>query len=102
MQVTIQDLEIRDFANMAIQVQNSEAVAIMHANIHADEGLENPQGVVVDSSKRVFIGKSSIKCGGHSISAVATSEPFLEPFIKVTLTSSRVCSLKFPHDLLHW
>ena len=70
MQVTIQDVEIKDFANTAIDIQQSEAVAIMQTNIHTDVGLEGPQGILVDGSKRVFIGKTTIKCSGHCISAI--------------------------------
>lgn len=71
-QVTIQDLEIEDSANMAIQIQQSEAVAVMQTTISADQGLHSPQGIVVDGSKRVFIGKTSVKCGGPCITAVNT------------------------------
>ena len=70
MQVTIQEVEIKDFANTAIHIQQSEAVAIMQTNIKTDIELEGPQGIVVDGSKRVFIGKTTVKCSGHCISAV--------------------------------
>lgn len=70
LQVTIQDVEIKDFANAAIHIQQSEAVAIMDTSIHADIDLEGPQGIIVDASKRVFIGKTTVKCSGHCISAI--------------------------------
>ena len=70
MQVTIQEVEIKDFANTAIDIQQSEAVAIMQTSLQTDLDLEGPQGIVVDASKRVFVGKTTVKCSGHCISAI--------------------------------
>ena len=69
-QVTIQEVEIKDFANTAINIQQSEAVAIMETSLQTDLDLEGLQGIVVDASKRVFIGKTTVKCSGHCISAI--------------------------------
>ena len=96
-QVTIQDIELVDFANMAIQVQHSEAVAIMQTKIRADEGFELPQGISVDGSKRVFIGETTVECGGHCISAIASGVALDGLYLQ----ASNCCSSRAP-ALQHW
>lgn len=73
MQVTIQEVELVDFVNTALHIKLSEAVAVLQSKIHSDEEVQGPSGILVDGSKRVFVGQTTISCAGHSITAVTTT-----------------------------
>jgi len=72
-QVTIQEVELVDFVNTALHIKLSEAVAVLQSKIHSDEEVQGPSGILVDGSKRVFVGQTTISCAGHSITAVTTT-----------------------------
>ena len=66
-QITIQNIDLKDFVDIAVHIDKSDAVAIVDTRIIADLGLDGPDGVVVDSGKRVYIGETEIQAPGFSI-----------------------------------
>ena len=78
-QITIQSIDLKDFVDIAVHIDKSDAVAIVDTRIIADLGLDGPDGIVVDSGKRVYIGETEIQAPGFSIWAGTSTSMYL-PF----------------------
>lgn len=76
-QVSLDQIQLLDFVHTAISIQRSDAVAVVGLQIKAEVSLDQVRGVVVDGSKRVFVGQTDITTSGSSISAVTTTSELL-------------------------
>lgn len=77
LQITIQDVELKDFVDTAIHIDKSDATAIVDTRIQADLNLDGPNAIIVDSGKRVYIGETTIEAPGHAIVAETTTGKIL-------------------------
>ena len=72
-QVTLQGIQLAGFVRAALHIQTSEAVAVLGVAVATEPAFRGTEGIVVDGSKRVFIGETSISTGGSCIAAITSS-----------------------------
>ena len=81
-------MELYDAVHWAVHIVHSETVAVNDCNIWGDQLIPNSGGIVIDGSRRVYLGGNIISTADNAITVKTTSG--------VTITGSWTC-LPRPH-----
>ena len=71
-QVTIEGVELYDAVHWTLHIEHSETVAINTCNIWGDPLIPNSAGIVIDGSKRVYLGENTISTADNAITVRTT------------------------------
>ena len=71
-QVTIEGMELYDAVHWTVHIEHSETVAINNCNIWGDPLIPNSAGIVIDGSKRVYLGENTISTADNAITVRTT------------------------------
>lgn len=66
-QVTIEGMELYDAVHWTVHIEHSETVAVNNCNIWGDPLIPNSAGIVIDGSKRVYLGENTISTADNAI-----------------------------------
>ena len=72
-QVTIQGVQLYDSVHWAVHILRSEAVAVMGVSIWGDPLVPLSRGIVIDGSRRVYLGGNVISTADDAISLKTTA-----------------------------
>ena len=73
MQVTIDGIELYDAVHWTVHIVHSETVAIIRCNIWGDQLIPNSGGIVIDGSRRVYLGENIISTADNAITVKTSS-----------------------------
>lgn len=73
MQVTIQGVQLYDSVHWAVHILRSEAVAVMGVSIWGDPLVPLSRGIVIDGSRRVYLGGNVISTADDAVSLKTTA-----------------------------
>ena len=66
-QVTIEGMELYDAVHWTVHIEHSETVAVNNCNIWGDPLIPNSAGIVIDGSKRMYLGENTISTADNAI-----------------------------------
>ena len=72
-QVTLEGVEVYDAVHYAVHILRSEAVALVNATVWGDPLIPASSGVVIDGSRRVFLGGCAISTADNAIGRKTTA-----------------------------
>ncbi|BDA42853.1 probable polygalacturonase [Coccomyxa sp. Obi] len=72
-QVTIQGVELYDAVHWAVHILRSEAVALMGVSIWGDPLVPLSRGIVVDGSRRIYLGGTVISTADNAVTLQTTA-----------------------------
>ncbi|KAK9909603.1 hypothetical protein WJX75_004848 [Coccomyxa subellipsoidea] len=72
-QVTIQGVQLYDSVHWAVHILRSEAVAVMGVSIWGDPLVPLSRGIVIDGSRRVYLGGNVISTADDAVSLKTTA-----------------------------
>ena len=70
--MTIEGVELYDAVHWTVHIEHSETVAINNCNILGDPLIPNSAGIVIDGSKRVYLGENTISTADNAITVRTT------------------------------
>ena len=73
LQVTLDGVELYDAVHWTVHIVHSETVAINNCNIWGDQLIPNSAGIVVDGSRRVYLGGNIISTADSAITVKTSS-----------------------------
>ncbi len=73
LQVTLDGVELYDAVHWAVHIMHSETVAVNNCNIWGDQLIPNSGGIVIDGSRRVYLGGNIISTADNAITVKTTS-----------------------------
>ena len=97
-QVTLSDVELYDAVHYAAHILRSEAVALVNVTVWGDPLIPASSGVVIDGSRRVFVGGCSISTADNAIGLKTTAGVCMHPKDKVWLHRVRSAQRRAPDD----
>ena len=65
--MTIEGMELYDAVHWTVHIEHSETVAVNNCNIWGDPLIPNSAGIVIDGSKRVYLGENTISTADNAI-----------------------------------
>lgn len=71
--MTIQGVELYDAVHWAVHILRSEAVALMGVSIWGDPLVPLSRGIVVDSSRRIYLGGNVISTADNAVTLQTTA-----------------------------
>lgn len=72
LQVTFQGVELYDSVHSALHIMRSEAVAVIGVDIWGDPLMPNSGGIVIEGSRRVYLGGNVISTADNAITLRTT------------------------------
>ena len=60
-------MELYDAVHWMLHIEHSETVAVNNCNIWGDPLIPNSAGIVIDGSKRVYLGENTISTADNAI-----------------------------------
>ena len=72
-QATLDGVELYDAVHWTVHIMHSETVAVNACNIWGDQLIPNSSGIVIDGSRRVYLGGNIISTADNAITVKATS-----------------------------
>ena len=88
MQVTIDGIELYDAVHWTVHIVHSETVAIIRCNIWGDQLIPNSGGIVIDGSRRVYLGENIISTADNAITVKTSSGEALRALKQASLNCS--------------
>lgn len=95
MQVTIDGIELYDAVHWTVHIVHSETVAIIRCNIWGDQLIPNSGGIVIDGSRRVYLGENIISTADNAITVKTSSGEALRALKQASLNCSGLRLLLF-------
>ena len=72
-QVTLDGVELYDAVHWTVHIVHSETVAVNNCNIWGDQLIPNSGGIMVDGSRRVYLGGNIISTADNAINILTSS-----------------------------
>ena len=70
--MTIEGMELYDAVHWTVHIEHSETVAVNNCNIWGDPLIPNSAGIVIDGSKRVYLGENTVSTADNAITVRTT------------------------------